>query len=63
MGNLIASPDAILCRVGGVPAYLLRDNAKAVTVEHGAEVDVTPTQGRRGPGRLPKWGWPGLRGI
>jgi transposase len=40
MGTLIACLDATLRRVGGVPAYLLSDNAKTVTVEHVAGVAV-----------------------
>src|SRR5258706_8043204 len=40
MGTLIACLDATLRRVGGVPAYLLGDNAKTVTVEHVAGVAV-----------------------
>jgi transposase len=40
MGTLIACMDATLRRVGGVPAYLLGDNAKTVTVEHVAGVAV-----------------------
>src|SRR5258705_278338 len=40
MGSLIACVDATLRRVGGVPAYLLGDNAKTVTVEHVAGVAV-----------------------
>jgi len=40
MGTLIACVDATLRRVGGVPAYLLSDNAKTVTVEHVAGVAV-----------------------
>ncbi|HEX2418905.1 MAG TPA: IS21 family transposase, partial [Micromonosporaceae bacterium] len=40
MGSLIACLDATLRRVGGVPAYLLGDNAKTVTVEHVAGVAV-----------------------
>jgi transposase len=40
MGSLIACLDATLHRVGGVPAYLLGDNAKTVTVEHVAGVAV-----------------------
>ncbi len=40
MGSLIACLDATLRRVGGVPAYLLADNAKTVTVEHVAGVAV-----------------------
>src|SRR4029450_7314362 len=34
MGTLIACVDATLRRLGGVPMYLLADNAKTVTVEH-----------------------------
>jgi hypothetical protein len=40
MGTLISCLDATLRRVGGVPAYLLGDNAKTVTVEHVAGVAV-----------------------
>src|SRR5512139_3069496 len=40
MGTLIACLDATLRRLGGVPAYLLGDNAKTVTVEHVAGVAV-----------------------
>jgi transposase len=40
MGSLIACLDATLRRVGGVPTYLLGDNAKTVTVEHVAGVAV-----------------------
>ena len=40
LGTLIACLDAALRRVGGVPAYLLGDNAKTVTVEHVAGVAV-----------------------
>jgi Mu transposase, C-terminal domain len=40
MGGLIACIDATLRRIGGVPAYLLGDNAKTVTVEHIAGVAV-----------------------
>src|SRR2546423_6982539 len=40
MGSLVACLDATLRRVGGVPAYLLADNAKTVTVEHVAGVAV-----------------------
>jgi transposase len=40
MGTLIACLDATLRQVGGVPAYLLGDNAKTVTVEHVAGVAV-----------------------
>lgn len=40
MGALIACLDATLRQVGGVPAYLLGDNAKTVTVEHVAGVAV-----------------------
>jgi transposase len=40
MGSLISCVDATLRRVGGVPAYLLGDNAKTVTVEHVAGVAV-----------------------
>src|SRR3982750_598161 len=40
MGSLIACLDATLRQVGGVPAYLLGDNAKTVTVEHVAGVAV-----------------------
>jgi transposase len=40
MGTLIACLDATLRRVGGVPTYLLGDNAKTVTVEHVAGVAV-----------------------
>jgi transposase len=40
MGTLIACLDAALRQVGGVPAYLLGDNAKTVTVEHVAGVAV-----------------------
>jgi transposase len=40
MGTLIACLDATLRRLGGVPTYLLGDNAKTVTVEHVAGVAV-----------------------
>jgi len=40
LGTLIACLDETLRRVGGVPAYLLGDNAKTVTVEHVAGVAV-----------------------
>src|SRR5262245_2835230 len=40
MGTLIACLDTTLRRIGGVPAYLLADNAKTVTVEHVAGVAV-----------------------
>lgn len=40
LGTLIACLDATLRRIGGVPAYLLGDNAKTVTVEHIAGVAV-----------------------
>ena len=40
MGTLISCVDATLRRIGGVPAYLLGDNAKTVTVEHVAGVAV-----------------------
>lgn len=40
MGSLIACLDATLRQVGGVPAFLLSDNAKTVTVEHVAGVAV-----------------------
>ena len=40
MGTLIACLDATLRRIGGVPRYLLGDNAKAVKVEYVAEVAV-----------------------
>ena len=40
MGTLIACVDATLRQIGGVPAYLLSDNAKTVTVEHVAGVAV-----------------------
>ena len=40
MGSLIACLDATLRQLGGVPAYLLGDNAKTVTVEHVAGVAV-----------------------
>ena len=40
MGTLISCLDATLRQVGGVPAYLLGDNAKTVTVEHVAGVAV-----------------------
>jgi transposase len=40
MGTLTACLDATLSPVGGVPAYLLGDNAKTVTVEHVAGVAV-----------------------
>lgn len=40
MGSLIACLDATVRRLGGVPAYLLGDNAKTVTVEHVAGVAV-----------------------
>jgi transposase len=40
MGTLIACLDATLRQVGGVPAYLLSDNAKTVTVEHVAGVAI-----------------------
>jgi hypothetical protein len=40
MGTLIACVDSTLRRIGGVPAYLLGDNAKTVTVEHIAGVAV-----------------------
>jgi transposase len=40
MGTLIACLDATLRRLGGVPMYLLGDNAKTVTVEHVAGVAV-----------------------
>jgi transposase len=40
MGSLVACLDATLRRIGGVPAYLLGDNAKTVTVEHVAGVAV-----------------------
>jgi transposase len=40
LGTLIACLDATLRRVGGVPTYLLGDNAKTVTVEHVAGVAV-----------------------
>src|SRR6185437_15579206 len=40
MGTLISCLDATLRQVGGVPAYLLSDNAKTVTVEHVAGVAV-----------------------
>lgn len=39
-GTLVACLDAVLRRVGGVPTYLLSDNAKTVTVEHVAGVAV-----------------------
>jgi transposase len=40
LGTLIACLDETLRRIGGVPAYLLGDNAKTVTVEHVAGVAV-----------------------
>jgi hypothetical protein len=40
MGTLIACLDATLRRIGGVPAHLLGDNAKTVTIEHIAGVAV-----------------------
>ena len=50
MGTLVACLDTTLRQVGGVPAYLLGDNAKTVTVEHIAGIPVRhPTGRRRGP--------------
>jgi transposase len=40
MGTLIGCLDATLRQVGGVPAHLLSDNAKTVTVEHVAGIAV-----------------------
>lgn len=40
LGTLASCVDTVLRRVGGVPTYLLTDNAKTVTVEHIAGVAV-----------------------
>lgn len=40
LGSLVASLDAVLRCLGGVPTYVLTDNAKTVTVEHVAGVAV-----------------------
>src|SRR2546423_2020977 len=68
MGTLVACLDATLRRIGGVPAYLLGDNAKTVTVEHVAGGAVRhPTVGAAGPAhRAPGDPWgavdPGAQG-
>ena len=40
MGTLLAGVDTALRTVGGVPAYLLTDNEKTVTIEHVAGVPI-----------------------
>ncbi|GGL19976.1 hypothetical protein GCM10012284_63200 [Mangrovihabitans endophyticus] len=38
--TMVACLDATLRRLGGVPAYVLTDNEKTITVEHVADVAV-----------------------
>jgi transposase len=40
LGTLVSCVDATLRQVGGVPTYLLTDNAKTVTLEHVAGVPI-----------------------
>ncbi len=40
MGTALSCVDTVLRRVGGVPAYLLTDNEKTVTIEHVAGVPI-----------------------
>jgi transposase len=44
LGTLVACLDAVLRQVGGVPTYLLTDNAKTVTIEHVAGIAVRHPQ-------------------
>jgi hypothetical protein len=62
-----AAVDVSLRRMGGVPAYLLTDNEKTVTVEHVAGVPVrnpgAVELGRHPDGREPAWRVRELRGA
>jgi transposase len=44
LGTLVACLDATLRQVGGVPTYVLTDNAKTVTIEHVAGIAVRHPQ-------------------
>lgn len=44
LGTLVACLDAVLRTIGGVPTYLLTDNAKTVTIEHVAGIAVRHPQ-------------------
>ncbi|WP_406116379.1 IS21 family transposase [Streptomyces sp. NBC_01014] len=44
LGTLVACLDTALRRIGGVPTYVLTDNAKTVTVEHIAGIPVRHPQ-------------------
>ena len=44
LGTLVACLDAALRQIGGVPTYVLTDNAKTVTIEHVAGIAVRHPQ-------------------